>query len=256
MAKPKGKGGDATTVVDRKAGGGGGSPRLARGGRVEQRKPKLPKSPPFWLVFMPARWTVLAGEVVPLLQEYKLEHGVNGVLVQRDPETNDDVYDVEGAEANIRSKGGTKLEWDVDGPDTSYIVEAGQAGSGIWVTRWMHTTPGSSHVLADERGYVDWLRDLQERGILPLPQAHHLEQLIQGIRFDIEKSTADARNPPHRIIQLRAALEVLERELEEAKKREDIALDERRGPPRLVKPPSKKSDADADDPEKTGGGDA
>lgn len=200
----------------------GRAPRLARGGQDAQA-PKLPPMPPFWLVAHPDRWCVIEGRVVPLLHEFKLEHGVNGVIVHKDPATGELVIDSDGAEANLRSKGAKPIPWDVDGEGTCYIVEVAPER---WLLRFQHAIEGSSQTLTDQVAYVEWLVDLQERAVLPRPQLHNLERLEATLRFDLEHSRK--AQDSHRANLLEEQLDAIAREKPEALARHQAELARRR----------------------------
>jgi hypothetical protein len=201
-------------------------PNIASGASAAQA-PKVARKPPFWLAFLPERWTVLDGRVLPSLQEFTLEHGCNGCEeVLRDDGTGRQVrvLVVDDARANLHAKGGREIPWDID--DEPYLYEA---WPDHWVTRWTRLTPGTSHLQVDLEGYADFLERLTERGVLPRPQARHLDRLAAALRLDIEESSKHSSVQPHRVAQLQAQLEVVDRELasmlSEQAEADDLASD-------------------------------
>lgn len=198
-------------------------PTLASGASSAQA-PKVRRKPPFLLAFLPERWVVLLGCVVPSLQEYSLEHGINGCKeVMRDDGTGrqQKVLVIDEALNNLHSKGGREIPWDVE--DEPYIVEA---WPDHWVTRWTGLTPGSAHMEVDLEGYVDFIQRLQDRGILPLPETRHLDRLAAGLRQDLEESVKTSGEDSHRVRQLGQQLEAVDRELRRARDAE-LDLEER-----------------------------
>jgi len=181
-------------------------PHLSRG-EANATAPKVPASPPFWLVFYPDRWCVMEDRVVPQLQNFHLRHTINGVV-----QLLDGTYQVADAEQLIRQKGGTVLPWDID--DEPYLVEA---APGHWTTRWTGLIPGSGHTRVDAAGYVEWLVSLQARGLIPKPEPRHLAALVERLRFDLE-TTESATGSTHRTRQLAQQVQLVEAEIKAAAK--------------------------------------
>lgn len=199
----------------------GRAPRLAKGG--PSGAPKLPPLPPFLLVAHPDRWCVIEGMVLPLLHEFRLEPGVNGCVVWKDPDTGELVYDTDGCESNLRSKGATPIDWYVDGPDAPYLTEV---APGRWLSRWQHPVPGSSRLVHDLPGYAAWVRDLQDRGVLPRVGLDHLERLEAVVRFDLEASRK--AEDSYRCRQLERQLEAIADEKPAAERRHEEWLEAQR----------------------------
>lgn len=152
------------------------APSMPAGGYLPQfgeqeraNHPRLTQRPPFLLTYHPERWTVMHGHVVPLFGSLKLQAGVNRIKVTRDGR-----FSKLEAQAALEEQGWTVIPPDVDGPGTSYLV---QAAPGVFVSRWEKTFPGSQHVEVDEVGYAKWCRSLIDRNVIPRPQTYVLELL-------------------------------------------------------------------------------
>ena len=140
--------------------------------------------PPFFYTFHPQRWKVLGGRVVPHFNRLVAEPGVNGVgMVMVKGKR---VPVVEQAKAAAKMRGEIVLEWDVDGPGTSYIAQDRQTGG--WFDRFTSIYPGTDHVEYDEEGYSAWCESLYERGVIPRPPGWVIGMLRSNL-IDIRSRT-------------------------------------------------------------------
>lgn len=177
--------------------------------RAAAAAPKLPPSPPFWLVHVPGRVGILDGRVVPLLRDFQFRSGANGVRIVKDDKAVGGVkYLLDDAREQLRSRGQTPIEWDVDAEP--YLREA---APGHWASRWMTPIPGSAAVQTDMPGYVDWIESLIERRIIPPVGAHELEALCGSLRLQAQE--AAKQQDTYRAEQLQAQLAVASARLAE-----------------------------------------
>jgi len=155
----------------------GGLPAIHEGPSRSTSKRQSP-APPYVLVLIPGRWTVLGGRVVPQLHEQSLIHGDQGVIVRRDPETGAESYDLGGLRANLANKGATILPYDIGG--LPYLRELPE-GSGRWYSAHAHVS-GRGAIRPDEEAHSVWLAGLMEAGALPTPEPHELADLADRLR--------------------------------------------------------------------------
>lgn len=169
-------------------------------GEVERAAlPKLLARPPALKMYHPERWTVIAGKVVPLLGDLKLQPGVNRMRVTRDGR-----YLKLEAQAAAEEAGWSIIPHDVDGE--SYIRNV---APGVYVTRWERVFPNSSHVESDEIGYAEWLRALIDRGVIKRAAPYVLEML----RSKRQKEHDDLADKVALTPSVRAAVERLAADL-------------------------------------------
>jgi len=155
--------------------------------------------PPFFYTFHPQRWKVQGNKIVPHFNRLTAEPGANGVgmVVVRGRR----VPVVEAAKAQAKTRGEIVLEWDVDGPGTSYIAQ--DPATRGWFDRWTSIFPGTDVVEYDEQGFADWCETLYERGIIPRPPLWVLTRLRQGL-LDIRHRLA-AGHPNLEVIDAQLA---------------------------------------------------
>ena len=178
--------------------------RARRSGATQPTTTAPPRSL-FLLVFNPRKWTVLEGEVVPLLSTMSTEPGIN--LVDR-------TGDMTLAEARQLRKGCTIIpeEWAPDGE--SYVAAwPGQRGSIVHTTVWEQCFANSSSVRSsDLPGYVAWLRELIDSGKLPDIEGHILEAYIdraESALADATDKSAHSTRASQDMVTHQATLEVL-----------------------------------------------
>ena len=170
--------------------------------------PRLPPSPPFLLLAHPDRWQVMLGKVVPLLGRLLLQPGLANVSAARDGSAR-----WQEAAAKREERGWVSIPWDVDGPNTSYIV---QPNPGAHIEKWARTYPRSDKIDCDEAGYRDWLVSLIARGIVPPPPAHILRRMIDTERSHMTQAMEASSTSPTakaEVARLEKLIAVLEAEL-------------------------------------------
>jgi hypothetical protein len=192
---------------------------LDEGGGIGPSLPRLPVTPPFIFKYHPARWQVLRGRVVPLLGKLKLVDGGNGVTIDRDSGR----PSLATAKAMLESQGWALIPLKATQDGKSYCVRV--QGSAIHVERWAKTFPGSDKIQSDDKAYVEWLCWLREERIIPPPASYTIEALISKYTDQLSKILAKGRplEGTEQYADARRAtdaIEVLERELAEAIKRE------------------------------------
>lgn len=167
--------------------------------------PRLPPSAPFLLMAHPDRWQVMGGMVVALLGRLLLQPGLANVRAARDGSP---LW--KEAAAKREEKGWVSIPWDVDGPDTSYVV---QPNPGAHIERWARVYPRSDRIDCDEVGYRDWLRSLVDRGIIAPPPLHILRRMLETERNDLARAleasstSATAQAEVKRLEKVIAAIE-------------------------------------------------
>ncbi len=198
------------------------------GGVAGPPKPTVIPEPPYLLTYLPERWGVIEGRVVPILSKLVARKGVNGV----DFDERAKKVLMEGAITQARAKGGTVIPWNVDGKGRSYIKRVKGAG---WVSRWETLYAGSDQRTVDSVGYADWLRSLIERGVLPDPPLYVLESLAEQLRARMaELHKKGAVNGAYRVRIERAEADLAAVEAEIARVDAIEAEDEGEATPDLV----------------------
>ena len=143
--------------------------------------PRVPPCPPFWFVFVPDRWRVVEGLVIPDFTRLRHAVSVNGV----DGGPGKPI-DTSLAEAQQVRQGRTILPWDVDGRSYLRRYRVGTALDArtrsevpvyAWVTRWDTLYPGSERLEHDALGHAQWCRQLIADGVIPAPRPYVLSRL-------------------------------------------------------------------------------
>ena len=162
------------------------------GRNVEQDPyPKIAPQPAFALVFAPDRWDVVEGQLVPMLYRLSYNPGSNGVARSQGgrPDPTD-------ALASIERQGHYPLPWTIGGRSYLRAYQVGTAmdrrtGAPVkvmsWHTAWEQLYAGSEYIQADTAGYVAWLRDLIDRGLLPQPRPYVVERLVRFYEQKLHK---------------------------------------------------------------------
>jgi hypothetical protein len=132
--------------------------------------PNHPANSPFRFRFHPKRWGVMAGKLVPMLNQWTIEPGLGGV--ERDGAWR-------RAAAEMQEKGWKLIPLDVDGPGTSYVKTYPVSGGTLHLPQWALVWAGSDQVGCDEEAYTEWLQSLVERGVVPGPAPYVLTALIE-----------------------------------------------------------------------------
>ena len=162
------------------------------------KPPRVEPAGPFLLYHLDGAYTVVAGKVVPRLNKFKLQPGVNGV--ERDERTG--ALITGSAVDELRRNGATILDYDVDGPGTSYLLRH-STHPNLHHTKFERFQPGSATISSDDAGYAAWLLKLVEAGNLPAPRADHLQPLYDEKNREVEELEAEGKHPG-RLAQIKA----------------------------------------------------
>lgn len=175
--------------------------------------PRLDPRPPALILVHPERWTVLHGQVVPLVGRLPLVAGVGLVRSIRGRDGRPGGISIQDALARKRELGWREIPLDVDGPGTSYLH---QPAPGVYLTTWETAHAGSSQITVDGPRFARWLRALISRRQIAAPAPYVLEGLRRRLQSQIAALQDQVRTVPSVQVQLDARLadlEVVEREL-------------------------------------------
>jgi hypothetical protein len=142
------------------------------------------------LYHLDGAYTVIAGKVVPRLNKFKLQPGINGV--ERDERTGSLITG--SAIDELRRNGATILDYDVDGPGTSYLLKH-VTHPNLHHTRFEQFQPNSPTIRSDASGYAEWLLGLVESRKLPAPRIDHLQPLYDEKNREVEELEAEGKHP-------------------------------------------------------------
>ncbi len=141
----------------------------------------LPGDRPYTLVWLYGSYQLMDGRVVPLLSEFPLGPGLQGVGDRYNPVTKrrEPVYDQQ--KAHIARLGGVAIPHDVDAGDghPSYLVEV--PGTGTVCHRLQGLVAGAPPLPPAPHVFADWLESLYGRvpGITP-PTSWHTQKVMQS----------------------------------------------------------------------------
>lgn len=162
------------------------------------KPPRVEPVGPFLLYHLDGAYTVIANKVVPRLNKFKLQPGINGV--ERDERSG--ALITGAAIDELRRNGATLLDYDVDGPGTSYLLKH-VTHPNLHHTRFEQFQPGSQTIRSDAEGYAAWLSKLVEDGKLPAPRVDHLQPLYDEKNKEVEELEAEGKHPG-RLAQIKA----------------------------------------------------
>jgi hypothetical protein len=197
-----------------------GVPELAGTTRGQIPFPMISPQPPFWLVYIPDRWGVMAGRMIPMLAKLSTTPGTNGV-----DRTKAGRSEMSLAFAGLEREGRKAIPHDVDGPGRSYLVsvDVGDATNRLtgapvkitsWHTRFEKLYPGSSDIHCDEGSYSAWVRGLVDRGVLAPPRPYVFEKLIGWLSARIGHYRGKGRGDHPQVKAYEADLAVVKAERE------------------------------------------
>jgi hypothetical protein len=128
-------------------------------------KPRIPFSPMFMLVFVPTRWMIMEGKLVPQLTKVPLDPGSNLV------EGTKDGIRASRLSARMAEEGRKRIpfEWAPDGESYIQVVETrvGQSDVETYVSVFEEVYAGDSETHPDTMAYAAWLEDLVKSKKLP-----------------------------------------------------------------------------------------
>lgn len=128
----------------------------------------------FMLFAHPSRWTIIDGEIVPLLHDFRLVEGVDTYHLGRDKK-----HKVAELKLKKEENGWIFIPYNV-GPNGSYMrkIEARYKNNvmDMYVTAWEKGQAGSLQTKVDIKAYKKWLVSLVEQGIIPDCDATVAEQ--------------------------------------------------------------------------------
>jgi hypothetical protein len=173
------------------------------------------KIAPFVLWFHPKRWTVIAGSVVPHLQEFRLIPGVDNYTVGVDGKPKISKLKVQKLEADWIM---VEYRWAEGG---SYIkkVSARMEGSNetaeIYLPIWCTPISGSSKLKINDKAYAAWLLSLMDQGHLPKPDAYIAEDKLAQLKSIINGYKKNKLEVPSVYLSAKEAWEKLAKSGEE-----------------------------------------
>lgn len=194
-------------------------PQLGSPGRTRDPWPDVPAQSPFWLVYAPDRWDVVAGKLIPLLYRLSATPGANGVdRAGTKPEPS-------AALAAAERLGHIVLDWRIDG---KAYLRSFQVGEGVdrktgqpvkimsWHTRWEQLYAGSREIESDTVGYADWVSGLIDKGLLPKPRPYVLQRLKTTFDNHVTRAIKKAagREDDATVVRRRRDLAVIEAAIE------------------------------------------
>jgi len=144
---------------------------------------RLTNKPPFVYIAHPLRWTVLEGEVVPLLKELRFIDDPN--------------VDPDDERAKWRKRGWTEIPWDVRGPDTNYLRAHDAINrTTAYLSEFETPHKGSSVVVSDVAGFVEFCCWLKDHAKIDAPEPYVLEELRDRARKRFEDYAGKAHSNP------------------------------------------------------------
>jgi hypothetical protein len=175
------------------------------GGRPAHQAPppKIEESPAFLFKHRPEDWMVMDGKVIPRLTKIKAQVGVNGIDSDRAGRPI-----LSTVIAEHRERGVTVIDWDVQGPGTTYLRKP--RGTNAVISQWERVYPGSSQIDCDVKGYTAFCRMLMDRRIVADPPVFVLERMEAQLSRELENlgdsKGADARRVASDLQAVRAEL--------------------------------------------------
>lgn len=134
--------------------------------------PSIPVFPPFQYVFVPNRYTVVAGLLIPQLSMLRMAPGVNGVEAER-TERGDTRYRVARARTRLEQSGQMAIPYDWAPDGVSYIQSVDTRPSNdstireTWISVFESVAIGATEATPDEEAYAEWVSGLVKSGRLP-----------------------------------------------------------------------------------------
>ena len=155
-------------------------------------KPRIPYRPMFMLVFVPSRWMIAAGKLVPQLASYPLEPGVN--LIEG---SKADGIRASRLSALLAEEGRIRIpfEWAPDGISYVQEIETRIKGQDLmtFASVWEEVYPGDSQTHPDTPAYVAWLEGLVSTGKLPACPPFQVRRMMEQEQSRLMVATASAK---------------------------------------------------------------
>lgn len=140
--------------------------------------PRIPVSPMFILVFVPSRWMIMEGTLVPQLSKIPLEPGTN--LIEG---TKNGGIRAARLSARLAEEGRIRIPFDWAPDGVSYVQEVqtriGLSEMTTYVSVFAEVYPGDSRTHPDLVAYVEWLTSLVTSGKLPSCPPFHVRQMLE-----------------------------------------------------------------------------
>lgn len=155
--------------------------------------PKIDVMPPYYLVFSPERWAVVAGKLVPALSKAPLVDGVNGVSVARNGGVR-----FANAQSRLEQEGRFKIPWDWAPDGESYLQVLDTKPNGVgdpqetWISVFESASLGSASIASNTKSYVAWLGELMAAGKIPACPLHVAEDKLSVSIKALEEARAKA----------------------------------------------------------------
>lgn len=182
----------------------GGTPSTTGGERVSAEEtaanassnsvPRHPRNTLFHLAYHPARWGVVGGHCIPLLQRVPIKAGVDGMETIGQGANERVLW--RQAHARLADAG-----WEVIphglGPDGESYVQRIQVRDG-WhhYTVWETLFGGTDRISSDTDGYADWLKGLLASGHLSPVAPYAIEELRERIQSSLTAAIDKAATVP------------------------------------------------------------
>jgi hypothetical protein len=190
--------------------------------------PHIDASAMYVWTFHPERWLVMAGELVPDLQRFVLENGVNRVEVDKAGR----IHFAE-ARARLEREGRTVIpyEWAPDGESYLNAIDTRPGGGPAVVTTYISVFEsvdvGGRATTCDEEAFAAWLAELVKAGRIPKCTANVARRLLDTKTEQLERARGEMLNPKQKgAATVRAR--VLEKEVEVLTKYVEGLTEERR----------------------------
>ncbi len=182
--------------------------------------PRLQVRPQFVYAWSITQWMVMHGQLIPSLQQVRLQPGVRRVRKIGDR------IDVSDLRSHMESRGWRLIPHDL-GPGGSYMRrhKTDPTGQGryervTYLTAWEQPYAGSDRVTSDEQGYAEWCAGLVDSGVVPtcpIVIARNLEERTRSRLSRMEeKYNRGAESLKPNIDALKAELQVITDYLDEA----------------------------------------
>lgn len=139
--------------------------------------PKHPANSPFMYRWHEKRWGVMKGNLVPLLDEWRVEPGLGGV-------------DKDGAwrkaAAEMEERGWKVIPRNVQGKGTDYLTRHKVRGGYFYASKWTRVWANSDQVGSDEDGYIAFLRWLVDNGVVEEPPDYVLVAIAERMEMQLD----------------------------------------------------------------------